>query len=108
MSQATLHTPTVRTTCPYCAVQCTFDLHLERGLPVKVTPTKDCPVAHGTVCKKGLAALNDLRHPERLTTPLLRKGGELTPVGWDEALAYVRDALGSLPPNGSACSAAAA
>ncbi|GGB68080.1 molybdopterin oxidoreductase family protein [Deinococcus soli (ex Cha et al. 2016)] len=98
MSQATLHTPTVRTTCPYCAVQCTFDLHVERGLPVKVTPTKDCPVAHGTVCKKGLAALNDLRHPERLTTPLLRRNGELTPVGWDEALAYVRDALGNLPP----------
>ena len=24
----------VRTTCPYCAVQCTFDLHVERGLPV--------------------------------------------------------------------------
>ncbi|UBV45141.1 molybdopterin oxidoreductase family protein (plasmid) [Deinococcus taeanensis] len=96
MSQATLHTPTVRTTCPYCAVQCNFDLHLERGLPVKVTPTRDCPVAHGTVCKKGLAALNDLRHPERLTQPLLRKGGQLTPVSWDEALAYVRTALSPL------------
>ncbi|MFC3832474.1 MULTISPECIES: molybdopterin oxidoreductase family protein [Deinococcus] len=83
----------VRTTCPYCAVQCTFDLHIERGLPVRAAPTKDCPVAHGTVCKKGLAALNDLRHPERLTTPLLRKNGELVPVDWAEALAYVRDAL---------------
>lgn len=86
----------VRTTCPYCAVQCTFDLHIERDLPVKVTPTKDCPVAHGTVCKKGLAALSDLRHPDRLTQPLLRRDGELVPVSWDEALAYVRDALGPL------------
>ncbi|WP_221091538.1 molybdopterin oxidoreductase family protein [Deinococcus aquaedulcis] len=89
-------TATVRTTCPYCAVQCNFDLHLEGGLPVRATPTKACPVAHGTVCKKGLAALNDLRHPERLTTPLLRRNGELVPVGWPEALAYIQDALGPL------------
>jgi len=78
---------TVRTTCPYCAVQCNFDLHLEDGLAVRVTPTKECPVAGGTVCKKGLAALSDLRHPERLTTPLLRVDGELRPVSWEVALA---------------------
>ncbi|MEF2278186.1 molybdopterin oxidoreductase family protein [Deinococcus sp. YIM 134068] len=89
-------TRVVRTTCPYCAVQCNFDLHLENNLPVKMAPTKECPVAHGTVCKKGLAALNDVRHPERLTTPLLRKNGELVPVGWPEALAYVADALNPL------------
>lgn len=87
---------TVRTTCPYCAVQCNFDLHLEQGLVTRATPTRECPVAHGTVCKKGLAALNDLRHPDRLTTPLLRRDGQLVPVGWPEALAYVREALGPL------------
>ncbi|WP_456829958.1 molybdopterin oxidoreductase family protein [Deinococcus sp. UYEF24] len=78
---------TVRTTCPYCAVQCNFDLHLENGLAVKITPTKECPVAGGTVCKKGLASLADLRHAERLTSPLLRVNGVLTPVSWDVALA---------------------
>ncbi|WP_162485450.1 molybdopterin oxidoreductase family protein [Deinococcus deserti] len=85
--------PTVRTTCPYCAVQCNFDLHLEDNLPVRITPTRECPVAHGTVCKKGLAALHDVRHPDRLTQPLLRKGGELVAVSWTEALAYAREAL---------------
>lgn len=87
---------TVRTTCPYCAVQCNFDLHTEQGLVTRTTPTRDCPVAHGTVCKKGLAAPGDLRHPDRLTTPLLRRDGQLVPVGWPEALAYVRDALSPL------------
>ncbi|WP_216322359.1 molybdopterin oxidoreductase family protein [Deinococcus aestuarii] len=86
-------TRVVRTTCPYCAVQCNFDLHIEENLPVKAAPTKECPVAHGTVCKKGLSALNDVRHPDRLTQPLLRKNGELVPVSWAEALAYVSDAL---------------
>ena len=77
---------TVRTTCPYCAVQCNFDLHLENGLAVRITPTRECPVAGGTVCKKGLASLSDLRHADRLTTPLLRVNGVLTPVSWDVAL----------------------
>lgn len=83
----------VRTTCPYCAVQCNFDLHVSGDRVVKVAPTKACPVAKGTVCKKGLAAAADLTQPERLTSPLLRHGGELVPVSWAEAMAYVRDAL---------------
>ncbi|MFC4455396.1 molybdopterin oxidoreductase family protein [Deinococcus sonorensis] len=87
---------TVRTTCPYCAVQCNFDLHLEDNLAVKLTPTRECPVAGGTVCKKGLSALSDLRHPDRLTTPLLRVDGALQPVSWDRALQYVQEALGPL------------
>lgn len=93
MTATTSSTRSVRTTCPYCAVQCNFDLHIERGLPVKVTPTRECPVAHGTVCKKGLAALSDVRHPERLTQPLMRRDGHLVPVSWAEALSYVREAL---------------
>ncbi|ULH17324.1 hypothetical protein MF271_18890 (plasmid) [Deinococcus sp. KNUC1210] len=54
---------TVRTTCPYCAVQCNFDLHLEAGLAVRITPTRECPVAGGTVCKKGC------RHCPTCATP---------------------------------------
>ncbi len=83
----------VRTTCPYCAVQCNFELTIENNLPIKASPVKDCPVAHGTVCKKGLAALSDVRHEERLTSPLLRVNGELVPVGWAAALDYLRSAL---------------
>ncbi|WP_407569412.1 molybdopterin oxidoreductase family protein [Deinococcus altitudinis] len=82
---------TVRTTCPYCAVQCNFDLHLENGLAVKITPTKACPVAGGTVCKKGLASLSDLRHADRLTSPLLRVNGVLTPVSWEVAFTAFAD-----------------
>ena len=87
---------TVRTTCPYCAVQCNFDLHLEGGLAVRITPTRECPVAGGTVCKKGLAALSDLRHEDRLTTPLLRVGGELRPVSWEVALATFAAKVGPI------------
>ena len=87
---------TVRTTCPYCAVQCNFDLHIEQGLAVRITPTRECPVAGGTVCKKGLAALSDLRHEDRLTTPLLRQGGELRPVSWEVAMSAFAAKVGPI------------
>jgi len=78
-----------RSTCPYCAVQCSFDLHVLDNKVVKVAPTPECPVAFGTVCKKGLASLEDLNSPERLRQPLLRKIGILEAVSWDEALNFV-------------------
>ena len=87
---------TVRTTCPYCAVQCNFDLHIEQTLAVRITPTRECPVAGGTVCKKGLAALSDLRHGDRLTTPLLRQGGELRPVSWEVAMGIFAARVGPI------------
>jgi formate dehydrogenase (hydrogenase) len=34
------------------------------------------------------------RNYSRLTQPLVRKNGELVPVGWDEALAVAADGLG--------------
>jgi len=70
-------------------VQCSFDLHVLDNVVVKVAPTPECPVAFGTVCKKGLASLEDLNSPQRLRQPLLRKNGLLEPVSWDEALDFV-------------------
>jgi formate dehydrogenase major subunit len=34
------------------------------------------------------------RDYSRLTRPLVRKNGELTPVGWDEAMATAAEGLG--------------
>jgi assimilatory nitrate reductase catalytic subunit len=82
-------TTTTRTTCPYCAVQCSFDLEHQGNDLLGIRSTPECPVAHGSVCKKGLAALEEPRHEERLLTPLVRRDGELVPASWDEALARV-------------------
>jgi assimilatory nitrate reductase catalytic subunit len=82
-------TAVTRTTCPYCAVQCSFDLEHRGNELIGLRSTPECPVAHGSVCKKGLAALEEPRHEERLLTPLVRRDGELVPASWDEALARV-------------------
>jgi assimilatory nitrate reductase catalytic subunit len=82
---------TTHTTCPYCAVQCTFAVEHDGNSILALRSTPSCPVAHGSVCKKGLAALEEVGHPERLLTPLIRKNGVLTTSSWEEAFAVIAD-----------------
>lgn len=80
---------TTRTTCGYCGVGCTLDVHVGDDQVVSVTPARDGPVNRGHACVKGRFAHGFVRSPERLTTPLIRRDGQLRPASWDEALAYV-------------------
>ena len=43
----------VSTTCPYCGVGCTLQLHLTGDTIYKVTSPFDSPVNHGNLCVKG-------------------------------------------------------
>ncbi|MDG4793971.1 molybdopterin oxidoreductase family protein [Micromonospora sp. WMMD1082] len=76
----------VATHCPYCALQCGMILREETG-GVTVHP-RQFPTNRGGLCQKGWTSAELLRHPERLTTPLLRDpaSGELRPASWDAAL----------------------
>ena len=89
MTMPHLETQVTLTTCPYCAVQCTFEIEHKGNELLALRSTPACPVAHGSVCKKGLAALDEPRHQERLLSPLIRVNGELVPATWEEALARV-------------------
>jgi formate dehydrogenase major subunit len=82
-------TATTRTTCGYCGVGCTLDVHTSGDRVVSVTPARDRAVNRGHACVKGRFAHGFVRSPERLTTPLLRRAGRLVEVSWDEALAFV-------------------
>ncbi|MDX2681502.1 formate dehydrogenase subunit alpha [Streptomyces soliscabiei] len=78
-----------RTTCGYCGVGCALDVVTQDGEVSAVLPARDGPVNRGHACVKGRFAHGFRTSPERLTRPLLRRGGTLEPVGWDEALAHV-------------------
>jgi len=97
---------TVSTTCPYCGVGCTLELHLRDDFIYKVTSPFDSPVNHGNLCVKGRFGYDYIYHPKRVLTPLIRKvpqePGSRTQafnredwreVSWDEALDYVADRL---------------
>jgi assimilatory nitrate reductase catalytic subunit len=77
-----------RVICGFCSTGCSLDVHLQHGVAVNVSPTRDYPVNLGAACPKGWEALAPLRAPDRATTPLLRTaGGRLEPVDWGTAIA---------------------
>ncbi len=83
----------VQTTCPYCGVGCNLELQVVDGRLSGVLPTKGHPAGEGKLCIKGWNAHAFVHHPDRLTTPLIRREGELREASWDEALALVSERL---------------
>ena len=79
----------VPTHCCYCGVQCGMYLKVADGKVVGVEPREDFPLNHGMLCPKGATAYQTVNHPDRLTYPLMRRGGKNSPLeraGWDEVL----------------------
>ncbi len=74
------------TVCPYCGTGCTFYLVSDGGRLVGVEPSATHPVSRGGLCVKGWNAYAFVHHPDRLTTPLIRRDGVLQRATWDEAL----------------------
>ena len=79
-------TSKTRTICAYCGVGCSVDLVTKGDQIVSVHPALDGPANKGALCVKGQFAYDFVGHPERLTTPLVRKEGTLVPASWEEAL----------------------
>jgi formate dehydrogenase major subunit len=84
---------TVTTTCGYCGVGCTLDVHVRDNEIAAVTPNHASPTNRGHACVKGRFAHGFVRSGDRLTTPLLRRNGKLEPAGWDEVLSFVAERL---------------
>nr|AKQ04834.1 NAD-dependent formate dehydrogenase subunit alpha, selenocysteine-containing, formate dehydrogenase alpha subunit [uncultured delta proteobacterium Rifle_16ft_4_minimus_809] len=80
-------TKQVETTCGYCGVGCSLTLHTKNNEIVKVT-SRDDTLNKGHLCVKGRYGYEFVKSDKRLTTPLVRKDGKLTPASWEEALSY--------------------
>jgi len=80
-----------RTVCGYCGVGCAIELETEKGRVVAVNPSHTSDANTGNLCVKGRFGMDFIHHPERLTTPLMRRGGKdspLEPATWDEAIQF--------------------
>jgi formate dehydrogenase alpha subunit len=90
----------VTTICPYCGVGCQLQLEVKDERIIASIPDPDGGANHGQACVKGRFGIAEfVHHPERLTTPLIRKDGELRQVSWDEALELVAGKLRNYTPN---------
>ncbi len=84
----------VETTCPYCGVGCGIYLGMRDGQVITVRGNTESPVNKGHLCVKGRFGVTEfINHPDRLTTPLIRRDGKLVEATWDEALDLVAGRL---------------
>jgi predicted molibdopterin-dependent oxidoreductase YjgC len=85
---------TIRTTCPYCGVGCQLNLEVKKDRIIRVTPATEDAVNKGQACVKGRFGIAEFVHAEeRLTTPLIRKNGDLVQSSWEEALQLIAEKL---------------
>ncbi|HCK65674.1 MAG TPA: hypothetical protein DHW49_05365, partial [Anaerolineae bacterium] len=84
----------VSSTCPYCGVGCTLQLHVKDDFIFKVTSPFDSPVNQGNLCVKGRFGYDFIYHPKRVTTPLARRyllEGKPKPQGREQVFAVSTD-----------------
>ena len=89
-----------KTICSICGVQCGIDAYVKAGRLIKVEGTEENPSNRGVMCVKGAANRQWAYSPDRLRTPLLRKGkkgsGVFVPISWDEALDSIASKLNEI------------
>jgi predicted molibdopterin-dependent oxidoreductase YjgC len=84
----------VKTTCPYCGVGCQMYLGVQNNRVVRVRGDEAGPANQGRLCVKGRFGIAEfVNHPQRLTTPLIKKNGQLEEASWEEAIALVASKL---------------
>ena len=80
------------TTCPYCGVGCALAVRVEDGRIAWVDGIAENASSEGMTCVKGRFGLDFAQSEDRLTHPLVRRGGKtgvLERATWDEALDLV-------------------
>ncbi len=74
----------VTTVCPFCGTGCTLELDIAAGRIAGARGDFASPISRGSLCVKGQFGWDFVNSPDRLTTPLIRRDGELRPATWDE------------------------
>ncbi len=95
-------TGAVTTTCSLCPCGCQVEVTVRDGRVVAADARLDRPPNRGLLCGKGRFGHDVLVSPERVTTPLVRREGRLSPVTWEEALRAVTDGARAASAQGRA------
>ncbi len=81
------------TVCPFCGCGCTLTIGTREGKILRSRAKEDNGRSEGNLCGRGRFGIDYIYSENRLKTPLVRKGGELVPATWDEALKFASDSL---------------
>jgi NADH-quinone oxidoreductase subunit G len=83
-------TPSV---CDHCSAGCTLTVQSRRGEIQRSLARTNMAVNEAWNCDKGRFGFTHLTSPQRITTPKLRRDGELADATWTEALVAVTQAI---------------
>ncbi|RME59117.1 MAG: NADH dehydrogenase (quinone) subunit G, partial [Caldilineae bacterium] len=79
--------------CTHCSVGCNLRMDSRTHTVRRMVGRENMQVNDQWLCDKGRFSYAWVNSEERLKAPLLRKNGELVPVQWSEALAFIAERL---------------
>lgn len=103
-SKATGEPRTVHTYCRICLATCGLEVQVdrERNRVLDISPDRQNPYTWGDFCRKGKTAHEVVAHPQRLTTPMRRKGDRYVPATYEEAISDIAARLNAIIDKGGA------
>ena len=91
-----LETKKTDTICGMCAIICSMRIVSRGNMLIKATPTRGYGVNDGVMCGRGRFGMIYVQRDGRITTPLVRKKGVLTPSSWHDAFVYTAKKMESI------------
>ena len=76
-----------------CGDACGIVATIEDGRVTRLQGDPDHPVTQGFLCHRTSRFLERQYDPDRITTPLVRKGDGFEPISWDEALERISQSM---------------
>jgi len=81
-------------TCQQCPAVCGVRGRVREGRVLKLEGNPTTTINAGKLCQMGQAGLQTHYNPDRLTKPLINKGGALVETTWEDALALIEEKIG--------------
>ncbi|MEX0829504.1 MAG: NADH-quinone oxidoreductase subunit NuoG [Nitrospirales bacterium] len=79
--------------CGYCGDGCQVTFQTKSNALIEINSTHGSGRNNGDLCARGYFGYHVSEHPDRLISPLIRKGDEFQAVEWEEALELVGQRL---------------
>ncbi|MEK7321574.1 MAG: molybdopterin-dependent oxidoreductase, partial [Pseudomonadota bacterium] len=81
-------------TCQQCSAGCGIHGRVREGRVLKFEGNPNAQINSGKLCQMGQGGVQAHYNPDRVTKPLVRKGGSLVEASWDEALGLIKQHVG--------------
>ena len=90
---------TTESICTICSMNCSMILEEKWDRVMAAVPDRTSGYSRAYACVYGRFCIPAfLNGNDRLHYPLIRKGGRMSPVSWDEAFSFIRESLNRFAP----------